>query len=168
MAIPLSSAATNVLANALGSSSIAYNSLVSAAQTSPYLAGLLNDFAANGGTINVGSGADIGYNANTITIASTALPTQTSGENALTFATTIAHELGHADLPQLPIYGTATDVQQAMQQGDSNEGVAMVAEYIVATQLGLPNGVVTTHSDPNNIITPTLNGIVQAAGIDVS
>ena len=39
--VQLNPNATSVLANALGSSSSSYNSLISAAQTSPYLAGLL-------------------------------------------------------------------------------------------------------------------------------
>lgn len=46
MAVQLTPNATSVLTNAFGSSSSAYSNLVSATQSSPYLAGLLNAFAA--------------------------------------------------------------------------------------------------------------------------
>src|SRR4051794_11086084 len=74
MSVQLSSNATNVLANAFGSSSSTYSGLVSAAQTSPYLAGLLNAFGANGGTMTVRTGTGTSTLGNDITIDSGMMP----------------------------------------------------------------------------------------------
>lgn len=53
--IPLSSGAVSILQNGFGNGTSAYNALVNAVQNSSYLAGLLNQFAANGGSFEIGA-----------------------------------------------------------------------------------------------------------------
>lgn len=130
MTVALTSGATNMLASGFGANSTAFNSIVNAAGTSPYFAGLLNSAAANNTTIQLGN--ESSTSGSTITINTTAL--NLSGSM---FATLVAHELGHANLPG-GIAASAYDPVAAHVNVDNAEGVAISAEYIVAQQLQTP------------------------------
>jgi hypothetical protein len=181
--VQLTSASVAELSSAFGQNQSVYNGLLSAAQTSPYLAGLINAFVAENGTFETpaGNAADTAPNGLTVYVGTSLFQsttttngvTQTTGESPLVLATLLGHELGHALLPggEGEVNGPATNPTQAAANGLANEGVAVVSEYIVATQLGLNGqGIIpqTMHSDPKNILTPQLNQLAQSEGLDVS
>ncbi|MFP3409903.1 hypothetical protein SB757_35365, partial [Pseudomonas sp. SIMBA_065] len=59
---------------------------------------------------------------------------------------------------------------QAVANGLTNEGVALLSEYIVAIQLGLTGGAAGhMHSDsPDSRLTLQLNKLALSTGIDVN
>ena len=142
---PLTTKAQTVLSDTFNPA--VCNALTKAAQTSDFFAGLLDAFASNkGATIMLGNTANnpkegTSVTGKTITIDSDLLPgSGTEYElSASVFATVLAHELAHADLPG-GISATASNPDQAVANGQSSEGVALTAEYIVAKQLGTCEG----------------------------
>jgi hypothetical protein len=167
MTVQLNPNAVNLLANAFGASSYAYNNLMAAAQASSYFAGQLNAMAAVGGTITIGpAGQGTSANGNAVTIDSKIVPMGPTTSSSM-FAPTVAHEFAHVLSPQVEPT-TAADPQQAIIRGETNEGVAVVAEYIVATQMTAPGATARINSDPENKLIPSLNAIAQSAGINVS
>ncbi|WP_414441838.1 hypothetical protein [Burkholderia sp. 22PA0106] len=85
------------------------------------------------------------------------------------FVTTLAHELGHLMLPGGMGGSLEQNPDQAVKNGLTNEGVALLSEYIVAFQLGLTGGAAGhMHSDRfDSLLTLQLNKLAQSAGIDV-
>ncbi|EMN1927097.1 hypothetical protein RVV18_001480 [Burkholderia ambifaria] len=144
-----------------------YNAIIIAAEKSPFLAGELNAFGrdpdwefvkgeANKGIFTDSSKKKIAFD-------------PTWSESATLFATTLAHELGHALLPGGTGGSLALNPDQAVANGLSNEGVALLSEYIVAIQLGLAGGAAGhMHSDQSDSrLTLQLNQLAQSVGIDV-
>jgi hypothetical protein len=87
-------------------------------------------------------------------------------ESSDVLATTLAHEMGHA-LLKGGTGGSGNTPAEAQATSHTNEDVALQAEYIVATQLGLKGGAAgNMHSDFYNRLTPQLNGL--SLGIDVT
>lgn len=180
--VQLTPASLTALSAAFGSYPAYYNGLVSAAQTSQYLAGMINAFVSKGGNFVVPSGkaADTSPDGQTIYVGSSLFQstntdggvTTTTGESPLVIATLLGHELGHALLPggEGDVNGPSTNPDEAAANGLANEGVAVTSEYIVATQLGLNGqGIIpqTMHSDPDDVLTPQLNQIAQSEGVNV-
>ncbi len=163
MTIALNNQVLTKIAAVFGINSSKYFAIISAAAKSPFFAGELNAFDVSDWkfvTGVVGGGISTDRTNKLITID------PNWNESGTHFATTLAHELGHALLPG----GTSDstfDPLQGIANARTNEGVALVAEYIVAKQLGLIGGVYgNMHSDPNNILTPGLDGFTK--GIDVA
>src|ERR1700754_864584 len=168
MTVQLNPNAVTLLANTFGASSYAYNNLMSAAQASSYFAGQLNAMAAAGGTITIGpAGQGTSARGNAVTIDPGIVPTGPTSPYNLMFAPTVAHEFAHVLSPQVES-STAPDPHQAIVRGETNEGVAVVAEYIVGRQLTAPGATLRINSDRDNKITPELHAIAQRAGINVS
>ena len=165
MTVALTKDTLNQLAKIFGLNSSKYNALVSAAANSSFLAGELNAFNVLAGwefkAGVAGSGVFADPTNKVVNLDSS------WNETGNPFATTIAHELGHALLVGgIQTVGSAT-LADAVGNGHMNEGVALVAEYIVATQLGMTDGAAGyMHSDSDHVLTPQLNTL--ARGIDIT
>ncbi|HFT8010490.1 TPA: hypothetical protein ACU9T0_006222 [Burkholderia cenocepacia] len=155
------------LADFFGLNSSSYNSVIAAAEKSSFLAGELNAFGKlEGWKFALGEkGKGVYTNPKDKVIAFD----PTWSEPANIFATTLAHELGHALLPGGMGGSLALNPDQAVANGLKNEGVALLSEYIVAIQLGLTGGATGhMHSDlSDSRLTLQLNKLAEAAGIDV-
>ncbi|OHD90882.1 hypothetical protein [Sulfuricurvum sp. RIFCSPLOWO2_12_FULL_43_24] len=170
MATSLSTNALSKLAT-LGQSSKGYQAIVNAAARSPYFATMLNTYGEKENysfAIGIpGKGTAAQYHSNgkvVISIDPTWMPgsgyTNLDATNQDVFATTIAHELAHALLP-----GGIKDVVpnnsmlNAETNGITHEGIAVTAEFKVATQLGLN----IMHSDSNGTgMMPTLRTLMAS------
>jgi len=167
MAVALTADALKKLASGFGVNSIEYNAIIEAAARSDFLAGELNEFGAAGqwqfkrGV--AGSGVSTSSRDKVISFD----PSWSESPNV--FATTLAHELGHALLPGGMGGSLALNPDQAVKNGLTNEGVALLSEYIVAIQLGLTSGAAGhMHSDlSDSRLTLQLNKLAQSTGIDV-
>jgi hypothetical protein len=168
MTINLTAKTLKKLADCFISNPSAYNAIIAAAQKSDFLAGELNQFgelsdwsfvigSKGSGTFTDPKGGVISFD-----------PSWSESPDA--FATTLAHELGHALLTGGTGGKLATNPDQAIANGQTNEGVAMLSEYIVAIQLGLKGGTAGhMHSDDSNsTLTQQLNQLALSMGIDVS
>ncbi|WP_322023060.1 hypothetical protein [Burkholderia sp. BCC1977] len=155
------------LADFFGLNSSSYNLVIAAAEKSSFLAGELNAFGKlEGWKFALGEkGKGVYTNPKDKVIAFD----PTWSEPANIFATTLAHELGHALLPGGMGGSLALNPDQAVANGLTNEGVALLSEYIVAIQLGLTGGATGhMHSDlSDSRLTLQLNKLAEAAGIDV-
>ncbi|WP_157768069.1 hypothetical protein [Burkholderia ambifaria] len=126
------------LADGFGINSIEYNAIIAAAVRSDFFAGELNAFGAAGqwqfkrGV--AGSGVSTSSGDKVISFD----PSWSESPNV--FATTLAHELGHAMLLGGMGGSLALNPDQVVKNGLTNEGVALLSEYIVAIQLGLTGG----------------------------
>src|SRR5690242_13887176 len=101
---------------------------------SPFLQDLLQNF---GGTITVGSpGAGTSSQGPNIVLDPEVLTA--AGTTVDDIALTLAHELGHEDLP-FGMAAAGTSVQDAVSKGEQAEGAAITSEAIVADQLGIPD-----------------------------
>ncbi|CAB3759019.1 hypothetical protein [Paraburkholderia solisilvae] len=166
MAVTLTANALKKLVEGFGFGTEQYNAIVSAAARSDFLAGELNAFGGSAWKFKVGlpdSGISTESDGNLISID----PSWKESSDA--FATTLAHELGHALLPGGTGGSPANNPYQAIANGLSNEGVALVSEYIVAIQLGLTGGQAGhMHSDANSTLTQQLNALALSMGINVN
>ncbi|WP_175950501.1 hypothetical protein [Burkholderia sp. BCC0405] len=167
MAVALEKKALDKLAEIFGRHSSSYNEIIAAAEKSPFLAGELNDFGRDPDWRFVKGEANKGIFTNLSDKVIALDPTWS--ESAALFATTLAHELGHALLLGGTGGSLALDPDQAVANGLSNEGVALLSEYIVAIQLGLTGGSAGhMHSDSSDSrLTLQLNQLALSAGIDV-
>jgi hypothetical protein len=132
----------------------AYDAIVSAAERSPFFAGILNAFHvpdANGEVPRMGLGAPDQGTFATSRINIFIDPNMMPGSGHVNsqvgdvFASVIAHELGHAVLPAgfgfqggTGANGSLANPDEASMSGRIIEGVANTAEWIVARQLGSP------------------------------
>lgn len=151
MNISLNTKTLEKLAAAFGESSPYYKAILSAAEKSPYFASELNEFGTlTDWKFTIGtakSGVFTNPSTKTISIASD------WNESSSQFATTLAHELGHALLPNGFGGPTPNTPKDAIANNRANEGVALASEYIVAIQLGLIGGSAgNMHSDGSNLI----------------
>ncbi|WP_143328416.1 hypothetical protein, partial [Caballeronia terrestris] len=167
MTVILTQNALKKLIKVFGLNESLYNSIVSAAEKSPFLAGALNSFCSKEDwsfKMGVaGSGVTTDASAKVINFD------PSWNESPILFATTLAHEMGHALLPGGTGGKTPTNPAEAVANGLTNEGIAMVSEYIVANQLGLIGGSAgTMHSDPNKIVTPQLAKLAASLGINLA
>ncbi|MCG5078617.1 hypothetical protein, partial [Paraburkholderia tagetis] len=148
-------------------SSEKYNAIIASAEKSSFLAGELNAFGNSDGwsfvTGEKGKGVYTDPSQKIIAFD----PSWSEASDV--FATTLAHELGHAMLPGGTGGSLALNPDQAVKNGLTNEGVGLVSEYIVAFQLGLTGGSSGhMHSDSaNSALTLQLTQLAQSAGIDV-
>jgi hypothetical protein len=151
MAILLTQAILDKLANAFGLNSPQYSAFISAASKSPYFAGELNEFGALNWNFKIGeAGKGIYTDASDHKIVFDI----TWNESPLVLATTLAHEQGHALLPGGTGGPNPNNPADAIANGRTNEGLALLSEYIVAAQLGLTGGSAGhMHSDPDSILT---------------
>ncbi len=165
MPIALNTNALDKLARAFGKGTTQYNGIVTAAEKSLYLAGELNAFGDSPWKMSIGAARKGVYtdpSDGVIVIASD------WKEPAEKFATTLAHELGHALLQNGVGGPAAISPDDASAKGRVVEGVALASEYIVAIQLGLTGGSAgNTHSDDKNLVTPQLTDIAKSMGINV-
>ncbi|UEP38094.1 hypothetical protein LL998_19215 [Burkholderia ambifaria] len=167
MTSALNEKALKKLADGFGFNSEKYNAIIEAAEKSSFLAGELNAFGNFDGwsfaTGEIGKGVYTNPTDRVIAFD----PTWSEAPNV--FATTLAHELGHALLPGGMGGSLALNPDQAVANGLTNEGVALLSEYIVAIQLGLTGGVAGhMHSDSSDSrLTLQLNKLAQSTGIDV-
>jgi hypothetical protein len=165
MTVVLTKEAIKKLTDCFGADSSEYNSLVAAAAKSPFFAGELNAFGALEGWKfakgTAGSGVFADPNLQKISFD------PSWNETGSPLATTIAHELGHALLVGgIQTVGSAT-LADAVSNSHMNEGVALVAEYIVATQLGMTGGTAGyMHSDLHGVLTPQLDILSQGISIN--
>jgi hypothetical protein len=128
---------------------------------------LLNNFT---GTIDLSSTVGTGFNAaadqppneGTISVGPSELPQggKNSAYSATTLAIALAHELGHALLPNGYINASAASQAAAIQTGLTDEGTADAAEFVVAAQLGIQAGVVAGQ--------PLETFIVQSTGFSAT
>ncbi|WP_175693992.1 hypothetical protein [Burkholderia ambifaria] len=155
------------LADFFGLNSPPYNAIVAAAERSPFLAAELNAFAKlkDWEFARAEEGKGVYADPKNKVIAFD----PSWSEPATIFATTLAHELGHVLLPGGMGGSPALNPDQAVANGLSNEGVALLSEYIVAIQLGLTGGSAGhMHSDSyDSRLTLQLNQLMLSAGIDV-
>jgi hypothetical protein len=155
------------LIDAFGFNSAEYNAIVAAAARSSFLAGELNAFGNDSYWSfkrgPAGSGVFTNPSKGVVSFDSS------WSEPSNAFATTLAHELGHALLQGGTGGKLATNPDQAIANGLTNEGVALLSEYIVAIQLGLTGGTAGhMHSDDSNsTLTQQLNQLALSMGIDV-
>ncbi|WP_129517187.1 hypothetical protein [Burkholderia stabilis] len=165
--IALNEKALKKLAEGFGLNSDKYNAIIAAVEKSPFLAGELNAYGNyEGWRFEIGEeGKGVYTNPSAKVIAFD----PTWSEPANIFATTLAHELGHALLLGGMGGPPAHNPDQAVANGLTNEGVALLSEYIVAIQLGLTGGSAGhMHSDlSDSRLTLKLNQLVLSAGIDV-
>src|SRR5215467_11893491 len=132
MTVNLTSKAIEKLAEAFTLNPSTYNAIIDAAKKSAFLAGELNQFFSSGDwKILIGS-ANSGTFTNPSDQVISIDPSWNESPDA--FATTLAHELGHALLTGGTAGKLATNPDQAIANGQTNEGVAMLSEYIVAIQ----------------------------------
>ena len=168
MTVPLLTQTQSMLQAAFGSTPNTLNSLLSAANRSPYFAGLLNAYASAGHRIVVGNtaqnqAAGTFTDGQTITIDSTWLiDNNPNAESGDVFATTLAHELSHDVLPGGLSPATASP-DAAMLASRTAEGVALTGEFIVASQLGS-----RMHSDPLGALALSFNADATSAGVNLS
>ncbi|MDN7426570.1 hypothetical protein [Burkholderia sp. AU45388] len=167
MAVDLNKKALKKLADGFGFNSVKYNAIIEAAKKSSFLAGELNAFGNLDGWIFVTGEIGKGVYANPTDRVIAFDPTWSEPANI--FATTLAHELGRALLPGGMGGSLALNPDQAVANGLTNEGVALLSEYIVAIQLGLTGGATGhMHSDlSDSRLTLQLNKLAESAGIDV-
>ncbi|QYD71858.1 hypothetical protein KZJ38_33375 [Paraburkholderia edwinii] len=168
MTVNLTSKAIEKLTEAFTLNPSTYNAIIDAAKKSAFLAGELNQFFSSGDwKILIGS-ANSGIFTNPSDQVISIDPSWNESPDA--FATTLAHELGHALLTGGTGGKLATNPDQAIANGQTNEGVAMLSEYIVAIQLGLKGGTAGhMHSDDSNsTLTQQLNQLALSMGIDVN
>ena len=167
MTVTLEEKALEKLADGFGLNSAKYNAIVAAAGKSPFLADELNAFGNfEGWSFVIGEeGKGVYADPSERVIAFD----PSWSEPATIFATTLAHELGHVLLPGGMGGSPALNPDQAVANGLSNEGVALISEYIVAIQLGLTGGSAGhMHSDSyDSRLTLQLNQLALSAGIDV-
>ncbi|WP_175733069.1 hypothetical protein [Burkholderia ambifaria] len=150
-----------------GLNSPPYNAIVAAAEKSRFLAAELNAFAELKGWEFARAEEGRGVYADPKNKVIAFDPSWSEPANI--FATTLAHELGHVLLPGGMGGSPALNPDQAVANGLSNEGVALLSEYIVAIQLGLTGGSAGhMHSDSSDSrLTLQLNELALSAGIDV-
>jgi hypothetical protein len=165
MAATLNTNILNELASAFGKGSSKYNAIIAAAERSSYLAGELNAFGDGPWKISIGDAGKGVYTDPGNRIIVIASDWSESGDR---FATTLAHELGHALLQNGFGGPTPNTPKDAIVNTHVNEGVALTSEYIVAVQLGLIGGSAgNMHSDVGNVLTPQLSSIAKSLGINV-
>jgi hypothetical protein len=145
-----------------------FPALMAVFQSSPTMVTYLNQLAASGGFIDLGiNGNGTSSVEKTITVDPSWLPGSGSpkAEVANVLATTIGHELGHVtqDGGSLSFGTGATNWANAVNPavaaavGEKAEGIALLAEYKIATDLG-----VTMHSGA--AIQGTLTQLAAANG----
>ncbi|WP_175693994.1 hypothetical protein, partial [Burkholderia ambifaria] len=109
-----------------GRYSSSYNEIVAAAEKSPFLAGELNAFGRDPDWRFVEGEANKGIFTDSSNKVIALDPTWS--ESATLFATTLAHELGHALLLGGMGGSLALNPDQAVANGLTNEGVALLSE----------------------------------------
>jgi len=165
MTVALTQEALKKLADGFGVNSAEYKAILLAAQKSDFFAAELNAFGGKSGWNfalgTAGSGVFTVDKEISVDIA--------WRESPDLFATTLAHELGHALLLGGMGGSPATNPDQAVANGLTNEGVALLSEYIVAIQLGLTGGSAGhMHSDQNGVLTQQLNQLALSMGININ
>jgi hypothetical protein len=115
-----------------------FNDWLIVAEKSPYLVDLLNKLASEHHTVRIGTAGGGTYTqGHNITIDPSMLPTINSEATNKQFISMLAHEAGHAALPDHSLTNAQIKTpRDAAQSGLAGEGVAISTEYIVATQLG--------------------------------
>uniref|UniRef100_UPI002ABEA0DD ImmA/IrrE family metallo-endopeptidase n=1 Tax=Paraburkholderia sp. J63 TaxID=2805434 RepID=UPI002ABEA0DD len=166
MAVTLNTDILGKLSRAFEKDSSKYKAIVAAAEKSSYLAGELNAFGVDKNwEIKIGEAGKGVYTDPSKGIVVIASDWNESGDK---FATTLAHELGHALLQNGSGGPTPNTPKDAIANMHVNEGVALTSEYIVAVQLGLIGGSAgNMHSDGGNVLTPQLSSIAKSLGINV-
>lgn len=138
-----------------------FSAFIEVVKGSPSEVAWINSFYEDkGGQITLGGST--GYGGNVITVNETWVTgTATSSPLPNTqLAVVLGHELGHAVNDDGHANGNVkTNPTEAAQVGENNEGVALYAEYRVATELDA-----TMHSGSS--LQDTLNGLAGTYGID--
>ncbi|WP_208449650.1 hypothetical protein, partial [Burkholderia ambifaria] len=126
MTIALDEKILEKLNDSFGENSWQYEAIVAAAEKSPFMAGELNAFGRDRDWKFVTGAKDSGVFTDVSKQIISFDPTWS--ETASIFATTLAHELGHALLLGGMGGSLALNPDQAVANGLTNEGVALLSE----------------------------------------